>query len=222
MAASVVTVPATPTSLAARLVRRSGRSRARRSQRGHLGGGRRVGVQAALRHPHAADVEARRIDYAVRASEHQLGRAAADVADERARHRVEPRRDTAVGELGLLPAREEPRLEAVPRPTSARNSRPFAASRTALVAVASTRSASSSARPGGVAVEHGVHPIHRRIGEAPVGVDPVAEPGDLEQALGLVQLRAADVGHQEPGRVRPHIHRADTHHRRSLGFSIDH
>ena len=44
------------------------------------------------------------------------------------------------------------------------------------------------ARPGGVAVEHGVHPIHGGIGQAPVGVDPVAEPRDLEQALDLVQI----------------------------------
>src|SRR5207342_3758385 len=42
--------------------------------------------------------------------------------------------------------------------------------------------------------------------------------GDLEQPIDLLQLVAADVGDQEAGRVRPQIHRADTHHRRSLGF----
>ena len=134
----------------------------------------------------------------------------------------EPRRDAAVGELGLLAAREEARLEAVPAPNLGQELAPVR-----RVADGARRGRDHAlgaelARSGGVAVEHGVHPLHRGVGQAPVGVDPVAEPRDLEQPLDLVQIRVADVGDEEAGRVRAHVHRADTHHRRSLGFSIDH
>ena len=79
-----------------------------------LGGRGRVGVQESLRHRTQPMSRLGASTTPSGPAEHELGGAAADVADERRRHRIEPRRDAAVGELGLLTAREEARLEAVP------------------------------------------------------------------------------------------------------------
>ena len=83
MAARVVTVPATPTSPRAALVSRAGSAAAASARTPRpLGRGGRVGVQVALGQPHAADVEAGAVADAARAAEDELGRAAADVADQ--------------------------------------------------------------------------------------------------------------------------------------------
>ena len=66
--------------------------------------------------------------------------------------------------------------------------------------------------------EHGVNALHPGIREAAVGVDPVAEPRDPKQALHLREVGAVDIRHQEAGRVRPHVDRADANHAGSLGF----
>ena len=76
--------------------------------------GRRAEVGAeALGEADAAQVEARVEGDAVGAAEDELGRAAADVDDNRSRRDIASGGDSAEGEERLLVAAEEPRLEGV-------------------------------------------------------------------------------------------------------------
>ena len=95
---------------------------------------------------------------------------------------------------------------------SPRNASPFSASRTALVATASVRSAPSpsSSRRYSVSTFR-----TRAIGngeEAAARVDTLAEPGDARSAHELLDAAVFDVGDEQAGGVRAEVDRADARH----------
>ena len=152
----------------------------------------------------AADVEALAD---CRADDLHLGRAAADVDDERTG--VE-RADPAQRQLRLFVAAQQAGGEAVAPLDLAEEGlavlrvadgaradaeRPLGAERLELAPVGGEDVADTRDRDGKEA--------------APL-VDPLAEPGDLEPADDLVQ-RSVRVGDEQPGRVRAEVDRRDPH-----------
>ena len=169
-------------------------------------GRRRVGLQEALGHAHAADVEA-----AVPAVRDQLGRAAADVDDQVAR--AEPARggDAAADELGLLVSGEQPRDEAVAPLDLAEEG--LAVLRVADAAGGDEEGALCAELLGRAAVvDERVADAGDRDGEeAPSPIDAFAEPRDREAPLDLVHAAVDHVGHEQPRGVRPQVERCDSH-----------
>ena len=195
-------MPATP--IAALDVEIGQQSRCERGSGVELSGRGRVGVKEALGQPHRADVEAR-----PPLAEDQLGRAAADVDDERGG--VE-RTDAAPGQVGLLVAGEQPGREAEPRPDLGQElgsvrgiacgarrhrERSLRAERLELVPVARDRRQGARDRLG-------LKPPRR--------VDALAEPRHDGAAEHIVDPRSLDVGDEQPRRVGADIDRGDARH----------
>src|SRR3990170_5100109 len=183
-------------------------------RRGELGPRGRVGREEPLGHPHAADVEARRgSDAAVRA-EHELGRAATDVDEERAVEERPPGGDAANHHCRLLRAGEQLGLEAVAPLDLAEEGIPV------------LRIANRAGRDGERAAhamrldfspvlgEAVAHTGDRDGQEATPLVDALAEARDRYMSGDLGQLLALDVRDQQPGRVRPEVDRCNAGHRR--------
>ena len=191
----MVTVPATPTA-------RSGRALG--SSAAHVLPDRGDVLAEALGHPHAADVEAL-LDGA--ADDLHLGRAAADVDDERPGLE---RADAAQRQLGLLVAAQQPGREAVA---------PFdlAEEGLAVLRVADGARRDAERALGAerlelapVVGEHVADTCDRNGEETTALVDALAEAGDREPADDLVE-RAVHVGDEQPGRVRAEVDRRDPH-----------
>ena len=168
---------------------------------------RRVAVQVALGQPNRADVEARR-----EAARRELGRAAADVEERASRPLARRRR----GASAALPRRlsrsfvEKPYDHSI----SPRNASPFSASRTALVATASVRSApsvSSSRRKSARTLRTRATGTGSR---PPAGVDAFAEARDDAPAHDLIDAAFLDVGDEEASRIRAEVDRRDARHLR--------
>ena len=165
---------------------------------------RRVAVQVALGQAHGADVEAR-----AEVGCRQLGRAAADVEEQRSG--VE-RADSAQRQLGLFVAGEQTRPEAV-RPLD------LAEERLAVLGVANR-----ARRDGERALRAELLELAPKLGErvpytcdrerqeAPSRVDALAEARDDASPDELVDVAVGDVGDQEPRRVRAQIDGGDARH----------
>ena len=175
-----------------------------RQQTAHVRADRCDVLAEALGQANAADVEARAH---VRADDLDLGRAAADVDDERPGLE---RADPAKRHRGLLVAAQQPGREAVAPLDLAQEGlavlrvangarrdaeRPLGAERLELAPIRGEDVADARDRDGEEA--------------APL-IDALAEPRDLEPADDLVE-RAVRVGDEQPGRVRPEIDRRDPH-----------
>ena len=165
----------------------------------------RVDVLAeALGQAHAADVEA---DADVRADDLELGRAAADVDDERAGL---DRADPAQRQRGLLLAGQQARREAV-APLD------LAEERLAVLGVADGARRDAE-RPLGAELlelaavlgEDVAHAGDRERQQPAALVDPLAEPRDRQPADDLLE-RPVRVGDEQPGRVRPQVDGRDSH-----------
>ncbi len=197
-AASVVTVAATPICPRRCEVLRQKRPHVRRD---------RVDVLAEpLRQPHRADVDAHGA-----VAHDQLGRAAADVEDERVRVDVA---DTAKRHGRLLLAGEQARDESVAPLDLAQEGlavlgvahcarrdgeRPLRAERLELAPVLA---------------EHVADARDRQGQKAPPSIDSLSEPGDPLAAHDLVDAPVLDVGDEHPGRVRPDVYGRDADHLR--------
>ena len=98
--------------------------------------------------------------------------------------------------------------------TSPRNASPFSASRTALVATASVRSAPSASSLAPVVGQRVAHTRDRNGEEAAARVDSFAEPGDARAPHDLGHAAVLDVGDEQAGGVRAEVDRGDARHLR--------
>ena len=204
--ASVVTVPATPTACVGR---GSSGSTARTCSR-HAVSSASVGVvraKEALGQANAAEVEA-----PVPVAEDELGRAAADVDDQRSRRKRAPGGDPGVGESRLLISGQEAGVEAVA---------PFdlAEERLAVLRVpdGARRDGERPLDPG--RLEHAPVvgqrvPNARECGgeEEATLVHALAQAGDRQPAVELAHGPALHLGHEQPRRVRPQVDDPDAGH----------
>ena len=174
-----------------------------------LGGGGRIRCQMPLGHAHAAHVEADRESDPIAVTGHQLGAAAADVADDEWAVRLARGGHAAQGHARLLLARQQPCAHAALALQPPQE----------LPAVACVANGAGGdqqrpirvqlARPCRIAGDALEHPPHRRLRQLAARVDAIAEPGDPQQPLDLGDRPAGDVGHQQPGRVGAHVNRGD-------------
>ena len=159
----------------------------------------------------AADVEALAEDHALLAAEDQLGRAAADVEDERPLAQGPVGRDPAIRQERFLVTGEEARREAV-APLD------LAQERLAVLGVPDgarrEREGALGAEPLGVAAivdEHVPDARERGRQELAPRVDALGEARDREPAIDLLDDAVLDVRDEQPGGVGAEIDDADAH-----------
>ena len=141
----------------------------------------------------------------------QLGRAAADVDDQRPRFELPAGRDAAAHQQRLLLAGQEAGREAV-APLD------LAEERLAVLGVAD-RARRDRERPLGAELLERAPIVDERVAdardrhgeEAAARVDALAEPRDARLAVHLVDPAVLDVGDEQPRRVRPEVDRDSNH-----------
>ena len=118
---------------------------------------------------------------------------------------VSVRRRPAVAPRKVSRASSSPEMVRASIPKRSRrssaNSGPFSASRTALVATATIRSAPWSSISRAVVLGDRHHALDRGVREPAGGVHALAQPGDVRPALELLELAVPHLGDQQPGRV---------------------
>ena len=169
---------------------------------GCLDGGLHV-LAVALGEAHRAERQAR-----PEVVEDELGRAAADVDEQRRRRELA---DAPLRQLRLLVAREQLRREAV-APLDLAEER-FAVLRVADGARRDEQRPVGAERLGSAAVvgEGVAHARDRKGEEAMARVDAFAEAGDPRLAVQLVDASVLDAPDEEPRRVRPEVYCRDDH-----------
>ncbi len=150
----------------------------------------------------------------VRASDHELRRAPAHVDDQRPGRKLTPGRHAAVGQEGLVVAREEARVEAVA---------PFdlAEKSLAVLGIADGARGHCQRAVGPARVERPpvvgedvTDPGDRGGEEEPPHVHLLAEPRDGQAAVELAHDAVLDVCDEQARRVRPQVDDADARHLR--------
>ena len=177
-------------------------------QRGQLRRRRRVVVEVALAVADDADLQR-----GVEAGGDELGRAAADVDHEQpvgAARRVAP---ANVSAASSSPERIRPSRPVRSR-SSAANSRPSAASRTADVMTASARSRALAGDRRRVVLDHAEHPLPRVGRRRPPASRPSPSRVTTDSRTRSVRIsRRVDVGDEQAGRVRSDVDHGGPHAR---------
>ena len=209
IAAAVVIVPATPITPAGARPGRESRTCAAHAESSLRSGW--VGAEEALREPDATELRAHPGRDAVGASEDELGRAAADVDEQRGRldHAVRGRAPEA--ERRLVLAREEAGREAVAPLDLAEEG--FAVRRVARGA-GGDREHPLSAEGRGFgteADEHVADACHGRGEDQAALVHGLAHARDGEPPGHLCQAAVFHVGDEEPGGVAAQVDGCDAH-----------
>src|SRR5215211_290455 len=179
------------------------------------GSSRRVSGKT-LREANAAEVVALVKGHAARPPEDQLGRAAADIDDERVLLNRPAGGDAAEREQRLFVAREEARLEAVA---------PFDLAEKRLPVLGVPDGACREGeRALGTELLHRAAVVGEDVSDAhdsfrqqlPADVHTLAKARYLEAAVELADDSVLDVRHEEPCRVRAEIDDSDARHLRSV------
>ena len=182
-----------------------------RSRRFELRRRRGIRREEPLREPHATGLQARSEAHAARPADEKLGRAAADVDQQRLDDERAAGGDTVEGRLRLVLAGKQPGRPAVARRETSEERRAVRG-----VTYGARRDSQHLLRSelGGlarIAVEHRMDAFDRRPEQRATLVDAFAEPRDREPTDDLGDATVADVGNEQACRVGTEVDRCDAH-----------
>ena len=173
--------------------------------------GRRVRRKESLGEADAPRLRAHRPGDPVAVRHDELGRAAADVDEQRARAQGAVARDAPQHELGLLATVEHPRREPVAPLDLAQERLPVVGIAHGARPDREHALGAELLRLSSVVDEHVPDARHGGGEEDPAPIDRLAHPGDRLATDDLLDEPVLDVGDEQAGRVRAEVDGGDSH-----------